>query len=901
MRSDPAGGDGRRAQAWHTLSASQALQHLDSDGDAGLREAVASERLARSGRNRLTEAPERPIWLRFLDQFRSLLIGMLIAAALVALAVGDLQDAVVILFVVVLNGILGFLQEQRAETAAAALKGMLARTARVCRGGRIREIAADLLVPGDVVLLEAGDRVPADGRIIDAYSVEMDESSLTGESQAVGKNAGAVLVAGTPLAERRNCAYMNTSVTRGRARMVVTDTGMRTEIGRLAGMLHQAQPVATPLQVQLDGLGKRLALVAIGVVSAILLADLVRGEPIASSILDAIALAVAAIPEGLPAVVTVTLALAMHRMAGHRAIVRKLSAVETLGCTTVICSDKTGTLTHNKMAARAVWVGRHRLDLQQISPPVPSGEHLATARGENAALERLALAALLCNDAQADAEQQLGDPTEVALLDLGAHAGVDRSSALARFPRIAEVPFEASTKFMATFHSNGDRVLMFVKGAPDVVLGWSSGLLGANAPILLDSTARQQVESMVEELGRAGMRVLALAEGAFPADGFDPAGDLRQTVADLTLLGLVGISDPPRAEAREAISLCRNAGIQVKMVTGDHRATALAIAQELGIDGEVVTGADLERMSDAALADRLEGIGVIARVSPEHKLRIVQSLQNRGHVVAMTGDGVNDAPALKRADIGVAMGITGTEVSRQAASMVLTDDNFATIVGAVKEGRTVYENIIKFVRFQLSTNIGAIFTIAGATFLGLHSPLTAIQILWINIIMDGPPAMTLGVDPPPPGIMRRPPRRREEAALSGKRLGRLIFLGLVMAAGTLWIFQRGLKEGDLEHALTLAFTTFVLFQVFNAFNARVESESAFNRNFLRNGKLWMALGLVVGLQAVAVHWPPAQRVFHTMALSGGDWLLCTSLAATVLLIEEARKLVLRWLPGMLGR
>ena len=886
---------------WHRLTAEQACVELDVDPARGLGADAAARRLARHGPNRLAEKPRRPAWLKFLDQFRNVLTGVLAGAALLAGAIGELKDAVVILIVVVFNSALGFHQEYRAEKTLAALKGMLARRARVKRDGRVSEVDVDELVPGDLVMLEAGDRVPADGRFLAAHNVEVDEAALTGESLAVGKHIEPVLpeagATEVPLAERVNMGFMNTTVTRGRAEMLVSATGMATEMGRLAAMLEAAEEGETPLQKELDQVGKRLAAIAVAVIAIILAVGIAYGQNLVKAILNAVALAVAAIPEGLPAVVTVTLAVGMYRMAQQRAIVKKLAAVETLGSTTVICSDKTGTLTLNQMTARALYYRGRRFRVSGEGYEA-EGEIAAEDAAANPDFAPLLLPMALCGDSRVSAGKLIGDPTEGALLALAAKGGFEPEAALEHRPRIAEIPFDSAHKFMATFHHAGEQVLMLVKGAPDVLLKRSSRWAGADGVDALDEAARAALLAENERLAARAFRVLAVASKTLPAHDFDPGGDLFAWVADLDFQGLAGIQDPPRPEAREAIALCRRAGIQVKMITGDHKITATAIARELGLTdgdrpGEVLSGAELDAVSAHELAATIERVAVFARVAPEHKVKIVAALKELGHTVAMTGDGVNDAPALKTADIGVAMGITGTEVTREAAAMVLADDNFATIVRAVREGRTIFENIVKFVRFQLSTNIGAILTVSSATFMGLPAPFTAIQILWINIIMDGPPAMSLGVDPPRTGVMDAAPRAPGGTILSGPRLIRLAWYGLNMAVGTLAVFWWALQTGDEARALTLAFTTFVLFQFFNVMNARNEHGGAFNRQLFSNGKLWLALAVVLVLQAVAVHWGPAQLIFHTVDLSAADWLLAWMVASSVLVLEEARKLLAR--------
>jgi len=878
---------------WHTLSAQACALQLDVEAAPGLSAPEAALRLQRHGANRLAEPPPRPLWRGLLDQFKSMLIVILLVAAAIAALIGDAKSVIVILVVVCFNAVLGFWQEYRAEKTLAALKNMLAPLARVRRAGRVEEIEASQIVPGDVVLLEAGDRVPADGRLLAAHNVEIDEAALTGESHTVGKDAAFVAELAAPLGERLNMAYMNTGVTRGRAELLVTGTGMGTEMGRLAHLLAQAETSATPLQKQIDGLARKLVLIAAIVVTVIFALGLWRGDPWAQMLLTSLALAVAATPDGLPAVLTVTLALGMYTMAQHRAIVKRMTAVETLGCTTVICSDKTGTLTVNQMSARSL-VYRQRRFTVSGEGYTAAGQISAADAADRAALpdfKPLLHPAALANDSRIRDGRLIGDPTEGALLALAAKGGVNAEALAAHKPRIAEIPFDSAHKFQATFHHDGEVVRMYVKGAPDVLLTHASRQLDAdsNAHAALDP-AFWQAEN--ERLASQAMRVLAVVTKTIPARDFDPAADLMRHAQELTMVGLVGLIDPPRPEARAAIALCHQAGIQVKMITGDHRITAAAIARELGLHGEVIEGRELDALSVEALAARIDAVAVFARVAPEHKVRIVQALKADGHVTAMTGDGVNDAPALKHADIGVAMGITGTEVTKEAAVMVLTDDNFATIVRAVREGRAIYDNIVKFVRFQVSTNIGAMQTVLGASLLGLPTPFTAVQILWVNIIMDGPPALSLGVEPPRTGVMDEPPRRPDARILSGSRIAQLFFFGFCMTVGTLALFWYAQPQGE-TYALTLAFTTFVLFQFFNLFNARNEHGSAFNRQLFSNRWLWLSLAAVIGLQILVVHWGPLQAFFNTTDLSLHDWGLATAVAASVLVLEEARKLARR--------
>jgi Ca2+-transporting ATPase len=881
-----------KSRAWRRLTVTESLAALRSEAARGLTDAEVARRLSQHGENRLDEAPRRPVWRKFLDQFRNLLVMVLLFAAALAWLIGDLKDAVVILVVVLLNACLGFYQEHRAERTLAALKDMLAATARVRRDGRGLALPASQLVPGDIVMLEAGDQIPADGRLLVAHNLEVSEAALTGESHAVGKATSALAGDDLPLGDRINLLYMNTVVTRGRAELLVTATGMQTEMGQLAGLIARASDAETPLQKQLDRLGKKLAAIAGVVVVAIFGLDLLRGQPWVEAAMTAVALAVAAIPEGLPAVVTVTLAIGMWRMAQNRAILKKLAAVETLGSTTVICTDKTGTLTLNQMTARAGWFAGHRFQV--------SGEGYAAA-GEidapaDADLRAYLLPMALCTDAQVHAGGLIGDPTEGALWVLAQKGGLSPQAEQERAPRIAEIPFDSVHKFMVTFHHTGDSVEMFIKGAPGVLLDHVSHWLAGQGERVLDADTRAAIEAEIERMAEQSLRVIAVARHIIPVRDFDPAGDLSRWLGDWTFLGLAGLLDPPRPEAAAAIATCRQAGIAVKMITGDHKTTAAAIGRELGLiaqAGEVISGAELDALDDASLAARINAISVFARVSPAHKVRIVKALQADGHVVAMTGDGVNDAPALKAADIGIAMGITGTAVTREAASMVLTDDNFASIVRAVEEGRVVYDNIVKFVRFQLSTNIAAILTVLAATLAGWPAPFSAIQLLWINIIMDGPPAMTLGVEPARAGIMRDAPRNQSAEILTLPRLGRLALYGVTMMAGTLWLFHAALMAHGQTYALTLAFTTFVLFQFFNVFNARNEHGSVFNAHFLRNGKLWLALAGVLAMQVVVVNWAPAQAIFGTTDLPLEDWLKAALVASSVLLLDEVRKLGLR--------
>ncbi|MCI0384356.1 HAD-IC family P-type ATPase [Streptomyces sp. CNQ085] len=866
----------------HLHDAARVAGLLGVDPSAGLSAREAQRRATDWGTNSLAEPARRPRLLRLLDQFRSWLIGILLAAAVVAGVIGEIKDAVVITAVLFLNAVIGYLQERRAERSLEALRQMLVPTARVRRDGRVQVVRARTLVPGDVVLLEAGDRIPADGRLAVAESVEAAEATLTGESRPVAKSTAPTPAGGedpVPVAERTGMLFMNTALTRGRAEMIVTATGMRTEVGRIAAALRAGTEPPSPLQVQMDSLGRRLALISGVAVAAYAIASLVRGEDLADLALRAVALAVAAIPEGLPAVLALTLALGVHRMARRGAIVKRLASVEALGSATVVCSDKTGTLTLNEMTVRSLWSAGRFYEVTgdgygTAGSVRPAGTGPAAADPRDAALPFA-----LCNDARLTGDGIIGDPTEAAVLVLAAKTGLDPETLRTRTPRTGEVPFDPAAKYMATFHTEADgSTRVHAKGAVDVLLDRCTHLLTEQGPVPMDDERRREVMAAATRLGGQGLRVL----GAATATGRPQP----QQVAGLTLTAVAGIADPPRAQARDAVALAQEAGVTVKMITGDHADTAAAIARELGITGDVVTGAELTRMSGGELASRIDGIGILARVAPEHKVTIIRALAQRGHIVAMTGDGVNDAAALRAAHIGVAMGITGTDVAREAADMVLTDDDFSTIVRAVREGRSIYDNITTFVRFQLSTNVGAILTLLATVLAGLPAPMTAIQLLWVNIIMDGPPAMALGIDPPREGVMRRPPRSPGERILGARRLGAIARAGVVMAAGTLAVFAVARDLTDPAIAATMAFTTFVLFQLFNALNARSEGGPVLGRHQLRNRVLWASLGAVLVLQVVAVQVPFAHGVFDTVSLTPVQWGVCLATASTVLLAEH---------------
>lgn len=895
----------------HAAEVATLVEALASDTANGLTSTESQARLQIHGRNELDAVATIPAWRKFIAQFQDLLILILLGAALVSFLVsGELKTPLVVLVVVLFNAILGFIQEFRAEKSLDALRKMLSASVRVRRDGTTSLIDVQEIVPGDIVLVEAGDRLPADGRIVFANNVEVDESALTGESHPVEKHSDVIADEKASLGDRHCMAYMNSTVTRGRAEVLVTHTAMKTEIGRIAGLLASTSTEKTPLQKQLDGLAHQLVILAGVIVGIVMVANLARGESFSDVLLTAVALAVAAIPEGLPAVTVVTLAIGVAQLANNNAIIKRLAAVETLGCTSVICSDKTGTLTLNQMTATKLVFQAHTHDVVGGGYSKIGGVDLLTTE-ESDVVKVMARGLALCADAvvhHSDSGDQLvGDPTEGALVVLGEKLGMDTEAVRLQFPRESEVPFDSSYKYMATGHffmsSGGGRVLrVYVKGAPDVVMSHCRSALWQNGETLDIAPLRGELDSTYDAMAGDGLRVLALAMRQLPEHEWEEfqneGGTLKDLVSDLTLLALVGIVDPPRPEARVAISEAHEAGIAVKMITGDHAVTAASIGKQLGIEGRAITGADLDTMSDEELARNIDDIGVFARVAPEHKIRLVAQMQAKGRVVAMTGDGVNDAPALKKSDMGIAMGITGTEVSKEAATMVLTDDNFATIVHAIRQGRAIYHNIISFVRFQLSTALGfaILFLIASVLGIAGGKPFAAIAILWVNIIMDGPPAMALAFDRPPANAMQQPPRPMDEPILTRRRWSAVIISSFTMAVGTLLVLK--LAPGEETHdassvATTMAFVTFVCFQFFNILNSRNETHSVFNRRTFTNWRLWSALAITGGIQILVTVVGPLQRLFLTTSISFTQWIICAAVASSVVFVEELRKLVIR--------
>jgi Ca2+-transporting ATPase len=842
--------------AWHALAAGDALGRLQS-GPAGLTSTEAAARLADDGPNALPEAKRHGLLFLFARQFADFMIGVLVVAALVAFVIGEGIEAAAILAIVVLNALLGFVQEWRAEQAMEALRSMAAPRAQVVRGGARLDVPAADLVRGDIVSLEAGARVPADVRLIQSAAFRVDEAALTGESVPVDKDAAIAVDADAVLADRRTMAHSGTNVTGGRALGLVVATGRDTQLGTIARLVEQAGETRTPLQERLARFGRRLALAVLAICAVIFAAGLARGEPAALMFLTSVSLAVAAIPEALPAVVSIALAFGARRMSHANALVRRLPCVESLGSVTVICSDKTGTLTQN------------RLQLARFEAVSP------------ATRERALHVLALNNDASRGPDGWVGDPTEIALVDHVDEGGVDVDALRDALPRIAELPFDSDRKRMTTVHERAHDVLVTVKGAPEAVL-----------PLCTEGDA-EEWHRRADRLAAEGLRVLALA-----ARTADPHEPIEHVDRELHLLGLVGLIDPPRPEAPAAVAECVAAGIAPVMITGDHPATALAIARALGLAGDqdsVITGRELERLDDDELAARLARARVFARVDPAQKIRIVEALQARGECVAMTGDGVNDAPALKRSDIGVAMGRGGTDVAREAADLVLLDDNFATIVGAVREGRRIYDNIRKFVRFVMAGNAGEIWTIFLAPFLGLPIPLTPIQILWVNFITDGLPGLALASEPAEPDVMRRPPRPRGESVFAHGIWQHIVWAGLLIGGVSLAACAWAIDHG--EHPQTMTFTVLTFAQLAHVLAIRSETESLFRLGLGTNRFLLGTIAVSVAMHLAIIYVPGLQVVFGTEPLAPQALLLATALSLVVIVGVEIEKWATRrgWL------
>ena len=877
------------ATHWHTLSAADACARLESFS-AGLTAAEAARRLDEYGSNELQAAHRISPWTILFEQFKNVLIVILLAATVLSAFLGHGVEAVAITVILLFSVVLGFVQEYRAERAIEALRQMAAPTATALRDGEEREIPARDLVPGDVVVLRAGNKIPADARLIEAVNLQIQEAALTGESVPVEKHAAPLSNPELALGDRKNMAYAGTTATYGRGRAIVAATGMKTEFGKIAQMLQTVETGKTPLQENLDKLGHTLGRAAFVVVGIIVALGLFRGQPFIEMLVFGIALAVAVVPEALTAVVTISLAIGVQRLVKRRALMRRLPAVETLGSTSVICSDKTGTLTKDEMTARKLYVAGQLLEVSGAGYE-PHGQFSrdGVSVEPSTPLERLLQAAALASDAHiarnevAGRWQVTGDPTEGALVVVAAKAGLNKAALDARFPRVHEIPFASDTKRMTTLHSVAADVVAFAKGAPEIILDSCERQWTADGETRLDAASRNELVETVRHMASEGLRVLAVASKA--------GATLENAERDMTFLGLVGMIDPPRPEAKAAIQTCEQAGIRVVMITGDHPITAHAVARELGLlkAGRVTSGAELEAMSEAELERQVENIEVYARVSPAHKLRVVTALQKKGHVVAMTGDGVNDAPALKKADIGIAMGITGTDVAKEAAAMMLTDDNFASIVAAVEEGRGIYSNIKKYLMFLLSSNIGEIGLMGGAMLLGLPLPLTAVQILYVNLATDGLPALALALDPPEADLMRRKPGNPRTGIFTRPVVTLMMVGGVWSMLVNLSLFAWALNSGrSVAEAMTMTFVSLVLIQFFKAYNFRSDRLSVLNRPFANTWLNW-AISWEFVLLLVVVYVPSLHKPFGTFSLSVVDWAIVVGLALTISPVLEAAK------------
>ncbi len=877
---------------WHTLSTTDVVQRLESNPE-GLSQDEAARRLARFGPNVLREEKGVSPWEILLGQFKNFLILLLLAATVISLLLGETLDAIVIFAIVIASALLGFYQEHRAERALQALRAMTSPTASVLRSGEELLIPSADVVPGDIFLLSAGDRIPADARLLLAANVRVDEASLTGESTAVEKDA---------VGDQRNMVFAGTVQTYGRARAIVTSTAMETQFGRIAGMLQDVVEEPSPLAQKMDFIGKRLGIACLIISAVIMGLGVLRGHPVLAMFIWGVSLAIAAVPEALAAVVTGSLAIGVERAARRKAIVRRLPAIETLGCTTVICSDKTGTLTKNEMTVRQLFVRGRILEVTGVGFE-PSGSFLSDSQPldprADAVLERLLTAGALCNDAllqQTNSSWHVkGDATEGALVVIAAKATLDGGDLRRFWPRVAEVPFESERKRMSTVHRGDDgSFLVYVKGAPELLLDRCTHWEGADGRETLTPEIRGQIQERNDAMARAALRILGVAyrtiEGPLPPSTADALE------SDLTLLGLVGMIDPPRQEAKLAIRSCREAGIRSVMITGDHKLTAAAVARELGLlrpgdkdQRRVLEGRDLDRMTDQELTQIVEEVSVYARVSPEHKMKIIGAWKSRGHVVAMTGDGVNDAPALKRADIGVAMGITGTDVTKEASDMVLMDDNFATIVAAVEEGRIIYDNIKKYLVYLLSANLGEIFVLGFAGLVGLPLPLLALHILWVNLTTDGPPALALGVEPPEPDLMRRPPRDPRESVFSTAMYVAMLGMGLIMFVGLMPVFYVYWQDEGLVKAQTMVLVSMILFELFRAFSCRSMRFTILHLGFLTNPWLILATALSSLLLLAVIYIPAWAKAFHTVPISLGDWGVALAIGAGGFVLVEVGK------------
>ena len=870
---------------WHTKSTDQAFAQFNS-GPAGLSQSEALERAAKYGPNEIQAAHRVSPWEILFEQFKNVLILILLGATAISLFLGHGVESIVIAVIVLFAVILGFVQEYRAERAIEALRQMAAPTATVLRDGEEVKVPAREVVPGDVVILHTGDRIPADGRLIESINLQIEEAALTGESVPVEKHTDALQVEEMPVGDRKNMVYAGTAATYGRGRALVVATAMQTEFGKIAQLLQTVETGKTPLQQNLDKVGSVLARAAFVVVAIIVALGLFRGQPFIEMLIFGIALAVAVVPEALPAVVTISLAIGVQKMVKRNALIRRLPAVETLGSTSVICSDKTGTLTKDEMTVRKIYVAGQVFDVSG-SGYAPVGQFSSnggTKAEPGSELKQMLSAATLASDVKlvkngnngSESDWDIkGDPTEGALVVAAAKAGLKKEALDEIYPRVQEIPFTSESKRMTTLHQMEKGMVAHTKGAPEIILENCDSILTGNGVVKLDAPTRAQVLNTAQSFASNALRVLAIAS--------KPDAVIESAQTGMTFLGLAGMIDPPRPEAKEAIAVCESAGIRVVMITGDHPMTAQAVASELGLlkNGRVVTGAELDNISDEDFKREVESIDVYARVSPAHKLRVVTALQANEHTVAMTGDGVNDAPALKKADIGIAMGITGTDVTKEAAAMTLTDDNFASIVAAVEEGRGVFGNIKKYLMYLLSSNIGEIGLMAGSALLGLPLPLTAVQILYVNLATDGLPALALAVDPAEKDLMKRKPRNSRTGIFTRPVVALMLAGGIWSTVINLGLFIWAMNSGrGLEEAMTMTFVSLVLVQFFKAYNFRSDRHSVFNRPFenkwLNTAIIWEAVLLLVIVYVPALHEP-----FNTFSLPLIDWAIIGALSLTI--------------------
>lgn len=892
---------------WHQKTVEDVFEELNSSLK-GISSEEAEKRLLEYGPNELKEKAKKTPFMMFLDQFRDFMILILIAAAIISGFIGELSDTIAIIVIVVLNAVVGFIQEYRAEKAMAALKKMAAPSATVMRNSMPETIAASQLVPGDVVMLEAGKIVPADMRLIEAANFKVEEAALTGESVPVEKNTKALHDEHLPMGDRKNISYKGTFVTSGRGAGIIVATGMDTELGRIASMLQEEEEVKTPLQKRLASFGRKLAIAVLAICAIVLGIGIMRGEPPMIMLLTAISLAVAAIPEALPAVITISLALGAKKLIAQHALIRKLPAVETLGSVTYICSDKTGTLTLNKMTVEEIYVNGEVLGIRDLSPQrLACGEGLGSGtvgvdlrvypqkEGEHTGspLQLFMTALALSNDSEMSADGTIiGDPTEIALYEMAKKQGFEKKALEKKFSRVAELPFDSDRKCMTTFHQWTDgRCISFTKGAIDILIDKSENILTEEG---LKPVDIQDMHRINERMAADGLRVLCMAMRMW--DGLPADMSAGAVETNLTVLGLTGMMDPPREEAKEAVAMCKAAGIKPVMITGDHPITARVIAGRLGIIEDdskaIITGRELEKLPLEEFEERVEHIRVYARVAPEQKLKIVRALQDKGQFVAMTGDGVNDAPALKRSDIGVAMGITGTDVSKEAAHMILLDDNFATIVKAVREGRKIYDNIRKFIKYLLTTNSGEIWTLFLAPLVGLPIPLLPIHLLWINLVTDGLPALALSAEPAEGDVMSRPPRHPKESIFSHGLGAHAIWVGLLMGGIVLFVQAWSIRT-EHAHWQTMVFTVLCLTQLGHVLAIRSEKESLFKIGLFTNKYLLGAVILTFALQMATIYVPFLNPIFKTEPLTFSELMFCLILSSVVFFAVEIEKLIKR--------